>query len=338
MFIQDQYSRPLRDLRISLIDRCNFRCPYCMPSEQFHHAYEFLNKNQWLSFEEIVRLAKVFIQLGVKKIRLTGGEPLMRPDIDKLIKELVTLDGLDDLALTTNGSMLTDVAPKLKAAGLKRLTISLDSLDPVIYKQMSGNRGEIKDVLDGIKAAQYAGFNNIKINTVIQRGVNDASILDLVKFARDNNHSIRFIEYMDVGNQNQWNVSQVVSAHEMITKVQAQYPLEVVGGTEEGDTSLRYRFTDGKGEIGFIASVTKAFCGTCNRLRLSADGKLYTCLFAVNGTDLKSSLRNYNDDACLAQLIKVVWQKREDRYSEQRAQIRQDSPKRPKVEMYHIGG
>ncbi len=338
MSVQDQFQRPLKDLRISLIDRCNFRCPYCMPSEQFHHAYEFLNKNEWLSFEEIIRLAKVFVQLGVKKIRLTGGEPLMRPDIDKLIKELATLDGLDDLALTTNGSILTDVAPKLKAAGLKRLTISLDSLDPVIYKQMSGGRGEIKDVLEGIKAAQHAGFNNIKINTVIQRGVNDASMLDLVKFARDNNHSIRFIEYMDVGNQNQWNISQVVSAHEMIAKVQAQYPMEAIGGTEEGDTSLRYRFTDGNGEIGFIASVTKAFCGTCNRLRLSADGKLYTCLFAVNGTDLKSSLRNDNDDAFLVHLIKVVWQKREDRYSEQRSQIRKDTPKRPKVEMYHIGG
>ena len=334
----DQLSRPLRDLRISLIDRCNFRCPYCMPEDQYHHAYNFLDKKEWLTFDEINRLVRIFVSLGVKKVRLTGGEPLLRPNIHELIPQLSAIQGVDDFALTTNGSMLFDQAQLLKSAGLKRLTVSLDTLDPEIFSRMSGGRGQVKDVLDGIKKAEEVGFASIKINTVVQRGVNDHTLLDLVKYFRGTNHVVRFIEYMDVGNQNKWDYKSVMPSSEIIKLIDAQFPLEKIQGTENGETSERYRFKDVQGEIGFISSVSHAFCGTCNRLRLSADGKMYTCLFAQHGTDLKEHLRNGADDEFLAHLIRITWMKREDRYSELRSEIRQNYKQSPKVEMYHIGG
>ncbi len=338
MPIKDRLHRPLHDLRISVIDRCNFRCPYCMPDEQFHHAYQFLDKSQWLTFEEITRLAGLFVKQGVEKVRLTGGEPLLRPDIEGLVQRLSRIDGIKDLALTTNGSLLKDHAHKLKTAGLRRLTISLDSLDPEVFKTLSGGRGSIEEVLRGIKAAGEAGFQSIKINVVIQRQVNDHAFLDLVRFFRGSGHALRFIEYMDVGNQNHWNLGQVVPSDELVGKIHKIYPLEAIGGTETGETSRRYRFVDGQGEIGFISSVSHPFCGTCNRLRLSAQGKMYTCLFATDGTDLREHLRAGLSDDGLEELIRSVWTKRQDRYSELRSQIRQDNREIHKVEMYQIGG
>jgi len=337
MPITDTFNRPLRDLRISLIDRCNFRCPYCMPSEKYHHAYQFLDKKQWLSFEEIERLAKVFVGLGVTKLRLTGGEPLLRPDLDLLIRQLSLIPGVEDLALTTNGSMLAQWAKRLKSVGLHRLTVSLDTLDERIFHQMSGEKGSVKDVLNGIVTAEEAGFDSIKINAVIQRGINDHTILDLVRHFRGTAHSVRFIEYMDVGNQNHWHNDQVVPSTEIIAKIDAEFPIEHIQGTQAGDTSEVYRFKDGQGEVGFISSVTKAFCGTCNRLRLSADGKIYTCLFATHGTDIATYLRNGASDELLKDLIRVRWMKREDRYSEIRSELRH-SDTSPKIEMYQIGG
>lgn len=337
MPIVDTLNRPLRDLRISLIDRCNFRCPYCMPSEKFHHAYQFLDKKQWLSFQEIERLARIFVGLGVSKLRLTGGEPLLRPNLDELIRQLSNISGVKDLALTTNGSMLASWAQRLKDSGLKRLTVSLDTLDENIFRKMSGEKGSVKEVLEGISTAEAAGFSSIKINAVIQRGVNDHTILDLVDHFRGTGHSVRFIEYMDVGNQNHWENTQVVASNGIISLVDSKYPLERMSDTQGGDTSEIYRFKDGQGEIGFISSVTKAFCGTCSRLRLSADGKMYTCLFATHGMDLGQHLRNGASDELLSDLIRVLWMKREDRYSEIRSDLRR-SDTSPKVEMYQIGG
>jgi cyclic pyranopterin phosphate synthase len=309
-----------------------------MPSEKFHHTYRFLENKQWMTFEEITRLAKIFVGLGVSKLRLTGGEPLLRPDLDLLIRQLSAIDGVEDLALTTNGSMLIDWAPRLKAAGLHRLTVSLDTLDEAVFHRMSGEKGSVKEVLEGLRAAEAAGFQAIKINTVVQRGVNDHTILDLLHYFRGTRHSVRFIEYMDVGNQNHWDLAQVVPSAELMAMINAEFPLERIGTTEGGETSEVYRFRDSRGEVGFISSVSKAFCGTCNRLRLSADGKMYTCLFAAYGTDLGGHLRNGASDDLLAQLIRVVWMKREDRYSEHRAQMGRQAKAIPKVEMYHIGG
>ncbi len=291
-----------------------------------------------MTFEEITRLAKIFVGLGVSKLRLTGGEPLLRPDLDLLIRQLSAIDGVEDLALTTNGSMLIDWAPRLKAAGLHRLTVSLDTLDEAVFHRMSGEKGSVKEVLEGLRAAEAAGFQAIKINTVVQRGVNDHTILDLLHYFRGTRHSVRFIEYMDVGNQNHWDLAQVVPSAELMAMINAEFPLERIGTTEGGETSEVYRFRDSRGEVGFISSVSKAFCGTCNRLRLSADGKMYTCLFAAYGTDLGGHLRNGASDDLLAQLIRVVWMKREDRYSEHRAQMGRQAKAIPKVEMYHIGG
>ncbi|MBF0489904.1 MAG: GTP 3',8-cyclase MoaA [Candidatus Omnitrophica bacterium] len=338
MPIKDQLHRPLRDLRISVIDRCNFRCPYCMPDDQFDHAYQFLDKNEWMSFDEIERLVRLFVGLGVEKVRLTGGEPLLRPHLDQLIRKLSAIEGIKDLALTTNGSLLDQCALNLKTAGLRRLTVSLDTLDPEVFKKLSGAKGNVFSVLSGIRAAQKAGFDAIKLNAVIQRGVNDHTYLDLVDFARREGHTLRFIEYMDVGNQNHWDRSQVVPSQEIIATIKQKYPLEAIGGTEDGETSLRYRFADGKGKIGFISSVSHPFCGTCNRLRLSADGKMYTCLFATEGTDVLKSLRSGADDKTMIALISAVWNQRQDRYSELRSQIHQENPPKHKVEMFQIGG
>lgn len=336
--MKDQFNRRLHDLRISVLDRCNFRCPYCMPADQFHHAYEFFKTSEWLSFEEIERLAKIFVSLGVKKLRLTGGEPLLRPHIDQLIQRLSVLQGIDDLALTTNGVLLSLWAPQLKTAGLKRLTVSLDTLDKEVFRYMSGDRGNVEDVLEGIQAAQAAGFKSIKINAVIQRGINDHTILDLVKHFRGSGHTLRFIEYMDVGNQNRWDYKYVVPSEEIARMINTHFSLERIGGTQDGETSERYRYKDGSGEIGFISSVTHAFCATCNRLRLSADGKMYTCLFATHSTDLRQSLRAGVSDKHLSDLISITWASRQDRYSELRSQIRQQKDQKPKVEMFQIGG
>ncbi len=338
MFIKDQFQRPLRDLRISVIDRCNFRCPYCMPEEQFHQAYKFLDKQEWLSFDEIQRVVQEFVSLGVQKVRLTGGEPLLRPNIDQLIEKLSKIQGIKDLALTTNGSLLDGMALKLKKAGLKRLTVSLDSIDPLVFKALSGSKGDVTQVLNGIEAAKNAGFESIKINAVIQRDVNDHTYLDLVRFARQKGHTLRFIEYMDVGNQNHWNAKQVVPSSEIIANIHKIYPMESIGGTEDGETSARFRFFDGQGDVGFISSVSHPFCGTCNRLRLSADGKMYTCLFANQGTDLRELIRSQSNDESLKELISSVWQKRQDRYSETRFENLQKKSPITKVEMYHIGG
>jgi len=309
-----------------------------MPSEKYHHAYQFLDKKQWLSFEEIERLARIFVDLGVNKLRLTGGEPLLRPDLDQLIRHLSVIPGVEDLALTTNGSMLSSWAPRLKVAGIRRLTVSLDTLDETIFYQMSGEKGSVKDVLEGVRSAEAAGFDSIKINAVVQRGVNDHTIMDLVKYFRGTSHIVRFIEYMDVGNQNHWENEQVVPSREIIDTINAVFPLEHIQGTQDGGTSEIYRFKDGKGQVAFISSVTKAFCGTCSRLRLSADGKMYTCLFATHGMDLGKHLRNGATDELLKDLISKAWIKREDRYSEERSQLRHDSHPLPKIEMYQIGG
>lgn len=338
MSLTDQFKRPLRDLRISVIDRCNFRCPYCMPEDQFHHAYQFLDKNQWLSFDEITRLVRIFVSLGVSKIRLTGGEPLLRPHLEELIEKLCQIEGIKDLALTTNGSLLAEQAMKLKKAGLKRLTVSLDSLDPDVFKRLSGGKGAVDKVLAGIEAARYVGFESVKINAVIQRGVNDHTYMDLVRYARKEGHTIRFIEYMDVGNQNHWDKNQVVPSSEIIETIKASYPLRPIGGTEGGETSERFKFDDGSAELGFVSSVSHPFCGTCNRSRLSADGKMYTCLFSGKGTDLTEYLRSSADDAFLSHLIQVIWMKRDDRYSELRAQFQKEHRQLNKVEMFQIGG
>ncbi|MBF0571651.1 MAG: GTP 3',8-cyclase MoaA [Candidatus Omnitrophica bacterium] len=338
MSITDALNRPLRDLRISLIDRCNCRCPYCMPSEGFHQAYQFLDKKEWLSFEEIVRLVRIFVSLGVTKLRLTGGEPLLRPDIDELIRQLSAIKGVDDLALTTNGFLLKEWAPRLKEAQLGRLTVSLDTLDEAIFRQMSGQQGSVKDVLHGICAAEHAGFDSIKINCVVQRGINDHTILDLVKYFYGTPHTVRFIEYMDVGNQNHWENAQVVASSEVISLIDAQFPLQRLQITQNRSTSETYRFKEGKGEIGFISSVTKAFCGTCSRLRLSADGKMYPCLFATHGMDLGAHLRGGATDEFLSHLIRELWIKREDHYSEIRSSVRNTSKTSPKIEMFQIGG
>ena len=335
--IFDQFKRPLKDLRISVIDRCNFRCPYCMPAEQFHHSYHFLEKKDWLSFDEIERLARIFVDLGVKKLRLTGGEPLLRPDIERLIAKLNSISGVQDLALTTNGVYLPAMAKLLKEAGLKRLTISLDTLDPQTYKILSGEKGRVADVLTGIKAAETAGFKCLKINAVIVRGINEGGILDLVRYFRGTGHVLRFIEYMDVGNQNNWDLKSVVTSDEILNVIGSEYPLKRIGGTENGETSQRYIFEDGAGGIELISSVSHAFCGTCNRLRLSADGKLYTCLFATKGTDLQEEIRKGSTDDNIKLRIQYLWGARQDKYSQERS-LKRLEHSAPKVEMYRIGG
>ena len=331
--ITDQLNRPIHDLRISVIDRCNFRCPYCMPDQESKH-YSFLKKDEWLTFEEILRLVRFFVNVGVKKVRLTGGEPLLRPDLFKLVKQLSKISEIEDLALTTNGSLLASHAEDLKKAGLKRLTVSLDTLDSRIFKHMSGQKGSLAQVLNGIKAAEDAGFESIKINVVIQKSVNDKNFLDLVDYFRGTKHVIRFIEYMDVGNCNHWESRYVVPSKELLKTIQAQYPLRALDSHYYGEVAERYEFVDGKGEIGFISSVSQPFCQSCTRARLSADGKFYTCLFASQGMDFRKLLREGASDEVLLNTIKSVWQARSDRYSE----LRKDTPTSQKVEMFQIGG
>ena len=332
----DTLGRALHDLRISVMDRCNFRCPYCMPGDTFHEHYRFLKSGERLQFEEIVRLTRLFVALGARKLRLTGGEPLLRANLPDLVGELTALEGVDDVALTTNGVLLAKYAAELKANGLKRVTVSLDSLDEQVFSRMSGGFGSVRQVLGGIRAAQEAGLSPLKINAVVERGLNDHTVLDLVERFRGSGTIVRFIEYIDVGNRNHWSLERVVPSRELLARIGARWPLHPVAENYRGEVAERYAFDDGAGEIGFISSVTEPFCGACSRARLSSDGVLYTCLFATTGQDLRAALRSGASDAQLTELMRGAWQRRADRYSELRATAREHPMK--KVEMYYIGG
>ncbi|MGA8708961.1 MAG: GTP 3',8-cyclase MoaA [Steroidobacteraceae bacterium] len=334
--MRDQFDRPLRDLRISVTDRCNFRCPYCMPRERFHEQYRFLKSAERLSFDEILRLTRLFLNLGVVKLRVTGGEPLLRPGLADLVGDLSSLAGVEDVALTTNGVLLAQHAAGLSAAGLQRVTVSLDSLDPAVFSAMSGGFGSVDDVLQGIHAAQRHGLSPIKINAVVERGLNDHTILDLVEHFRGSGIIVRFIEYMDVGNRNDWQLTRVVPSQELLARIAERWDLHPVDPAYRGEVARRYVFDDGSGEIGFVSSVTQPFCGDCTRARLSSDGKLYTCLFAAEGVDLREPLRAGASDEQLTEIIRAVWERRADRYSEIRDELR--ARKVQHVEMNHVGG
>ena len=332
----DKLGRRLKDLRVSVTDRCNFRCAYCMPAEIYGERYEFLPRDQILTFEEITRLARLFAQHGVRKIRLTGGEPLLRREIETLVASLAAIDELDDLALTTNGCMLPQKAEGLRKAGLRRITVSLDTLDNDVFRRMNGRDWDVKQVLGGIRAAEDAGFHPIKINAVVQKGVNDHTLADLARFFNGTGHIVRFIEFMDVGNRNRWEMAQVVPAHEIVQRIDSVLPLEPLPPNYPGEVATRYRYLDGSGEIGVVGSVTLPFCRSCSRARLATDGQIYTCLFAGEGHDLRGPMRRGATDAELLDLIARIWSTREDRYSERRAV---DVPEQlQKVEMYRIGG
>jgi len=334
---RDQLGRPLHDLRISVMDRCNFRCPYCMPETTYGEHFKFLGNDERLSFDEIERLSRLAASLGVSKLRLTGGEPLLRPRLAELIARLKRLDGIDDLAMTTNGVLLARQAVELREAGLDRITISLDTLDQAVFHRLSGGRGALGDVMAGVEAAQAAAFpKGIKLNAVIQRGVNDDTALDLVERFRGSGIVVRFIEYMDVGNRNDWASDAVVPSRELVERINARWPLEAVAPQYPGEVAARYRFRDGIGEVGMISSVSNPFCGGCSRARLSSEGLLYTCLFATQGADLRTPLREGADDDALRELLRKIWLGRADRYSEERAARREQHPH--KIEMHYIGG
>ena len=335
--IKDSLGRPLKDLRISVMDRCNFRCTYCMPEEKYHPKFKFLPSKQRLSFEDILRITKNFVSLGVDKIRITGGEPLLRVNLTELIGDLSRIDGVKDIALTTNGVLLAKYASELKAAGLDRVTVSLDSIDPNEFKTMTGGRGSLDRVIAGIEEAQVARIKNIKVNAVIKRGINDQKILKMVEYFRSSSIILRFIEYMDVGNINHWKKSETVSSQEIVKLIKTKWPMQAIEPNYTGEVASRYRFKDGKGELGFISSVTKPFCGSCSRARLSSDGKLYNCLFASTGQDVKPWLTEGLSDHEIQQRIYSIWSERADRYSELRAQNLTEVGKQ-KVEMYYIGG
>jgi cyclic pyranopterin phosphate synthase len=329
----DTLGRPIRDLRISVTDRCNFRCAYCMPKTVFGQDYRFMDRKELLTFEELERVARVFSGLGVEKIRLTGGEPLLRKELESLVERLATIDGLE-LTLTTNASLLAKKASALRAAGLRRVNVSLDSLDDATFMAMNDVRFPVARVLDGIRAADEAGLA-VKVNAVVKRGVNDAGVVDMAEHFRGTGHTLRFIEYMDVGTTNGWRLDDVVPAAEIVERIGAAFPLEPVDPAYHGEVAARYRYVDGQGEIGVITSVTSPFCGTCTRARISAEGKLYTCLFAARGTDLRALLRSGASDEELAAAIEAVWARRADRYSEIRTE---QTSQRPRVEMSYIGG
>jgi cyclic pyranopterin phosphate synthase len=340
-FGPDLLGRSLRDLRISVTDRCNFRCPYCMPAEIYGERYEFLPKPEILSYEEIERLARIFVEAGARKIRVTGGEPLLRRDLPRLIERLAKVPGVEDLTLTTNGYFLAAQAEPLREAGLRRVTVSLDSLDEEVFEKMNGFRGGLDRVLAGIEAAERAGLRPIKVNCVVIRGMNDETILDLARFFRGSGKIVRFIEFMDVGTRNRWDLSRVVTAREIVERIGSVFPLEPVSPGYEGEVASRYRYRDGQGEIGVIASVSEPFCGDCTRARLSPDGRLFTCLFAKDGTDLKGPLRADASDEELRAILAGVWSRRTDRYSEERTaetKLTGGGPSRGRIEMYQIGG
>lgn len=331
----DTLNRPMRDLRISVTDRCNFRCPYCMPKEVFGRDHAFLPRPQLLSFEEIARLAKLFIGLGVEKIRITGGEPLLRRDLEKLIVQLSGLEGLKDLTLTTNGALLEKKAQALKEAGLDRITVSLDSLDDATFRAMNDVDFPVDRVLEGIDAAEAAGLTPIKINVVVKRGVNDAGLVELARHFKGTGRIVRFIEYMDVGTTNGWKMDDVVPAAEIFRRIHQLFPLRPADAQYRGEVAQRFVYEDGSGEIGIISSVTQPFCGDCTRARLSCEGRLFTCLFSSLGTDLREPLRSGADDEALTTLLDGIWNRRADRYSELRTE---KTPRREKIEMSYIGG
>jgi cyclic pyranopterin phosphate synthase len=332
----DTFGRAIRDLRISVTDRCNFRCVYCMPKEIFGPDYAYLPHGAVLTYEEIARLAKLFVHLGVRKIRLTGGEPLIRREIEKLVAMLSDLADLDDLSLTTNGSALTmEKAQMLRDAGLRRITVSLDSLDDATFRAMNDVNFPVARVLQAIDNAVAVGLTPVKINMVVKRGLNEHDVLPMARYFRGSGHILRFIEYMDVGNSNAWRLDDVVSAAQIADMINAEFPIEPVGANYRGEVAKRWRYRDGAGEIGVISSVTQPFCGSCTRARLSAEGSLYTCLFATEGHDLRRLLRGGASDEYIAEFISSTWSRRSDRYSELRGA---ETSSMRKVEMSYIGG
>jgi cyclic pyranopterin phosphate synthase len=333
--LQDRLQRPLRELRISVIDRCNFRCTYCMPADSLNGRGIFLPLVKLLTDHEIEDLIKTFVELGVRKIRITGGEPLVRPGLPGLVERLAAIPELEDIALTTNGVMLPRLAEDLAQAGLGRITVSLDTLDETVLDHMSGGKAHLGQILDGIAAAESAGFRQLKINTVVQRGINDHTIMDLLEYFRGSVHKVRLIEFMDVGNCNHWDRSVVVPSAEWIEAINAKWPIRPVNKRSAAETAQRYEYADGQGEIGFISSISKPFCGGCTRARITADGLFYTCLFSSKGTNLMPLIRHGEDPAELRERIISVWEKRDDRYSEERGLPGHD---REKVEMYRMGG
>jgi cyclic pyranopterin phosphate synthase len=342
--VRDSLARPLRDLRISVTDRCNFRCTYCMPAEVFGDSYEFLPRPEILTFEEIERLTRILVELGVRKVRITGGEPLLRHDLKDLIQRIAAIDAVEDIALTTNATLLERMAGTLHRAGLDRMTVSLDSLDPDVFHQMNGDKLSVDRVLQGIATAEHVGFGPIKINCVVQKGVNDHTLVDLARHFKGSGHIVRFIEFMDVGTRNGWNLDQVLPTDTLVSMIDAALPLEPIDPNYDGEVARRWRFKDGGGEIGFITSVTRPFCGGCTRLRLTTDGQLVTCLFASGGTDLRSPLRAGASTDELRAIITGMWTQRADRYSEERTKIMRENGEGDtqsgtgRVEMYQIGG
>jgi cyclic pyranopterin phosphate synthase len=334
--LTDTLARPIHDLRISVTDRCNFRCTYCMPKEVFGHDFRFLAREQLLTFEEIERLARLFVRAGVSKIRITGGEPLIRRDVERLVEMLSALrgEGLDDLTLTTNGSLLAQKAVALRDAGLDRVTVSLDSLDDEVFQAMNDVRFPVSRVLDGIDQARAAGLP-VKVNMVVKRGANEHSIVEMAERFRGTGIILRFIEYMDVGTTNGWRLDDVVPAEEILERLAERWPLSAAPANYPGEVASRFRYDDGQGEVGVIASVTRPFCGACTRARISAEGELYTCLFASRGTDLREPLRTGAGDEQIMQLLGATWRARADRYSEIRGQA---TERAARVEMSHIGG
>ncbi|PFN66823.1 GTP 3',8-cyclase MoaA [Bacillus cereus] len=332
----DKLQRPLKDLRISVTDRCNFRCRYCMPEEIFGPDYSFLSNDKILSFDEIERITRIFVSLGVRKLRITGGEPLLRRGLPKLIERLNKIDGVEDIGLTTNGSLLKKFAPDLYKAGLSRVTVSLDSLEEERFFYLNGNRSKVQRVLEGIQAAAEVGMK-IKINMVVQKGKNEQDILQMAQYFKENKHILRFIEYMDVGNYNGWDLKEVVSKQEIVDTIHQVMPLERIEANYSGEVATRYRYIGSDEEIGIISSVTDSFCSSCTRARISAEGKLYTCLFASKGNDLRELFRSEHTDEDITDVVRDIWNNREDRYSDER--LNHTNKKTiPKIEMSHIGG
>ncbi|PGO97151.1 GTP 3',8-cyclase MoaA [Bacillus cereus] len=332
----DKLQRPLKDLRISVTDRCNFRCRYCMPEEIFGPDYSFLSNDKILSFDEIEKITRIFVSLGVRKLRITGGEPLLRRGLPKLIERLNKIDGVEDIGLTTNGSLLKKFAPDLYKVGLSRVTVSLDSLEEERFFYLNGNRSKVQRVLEGIQAAAEVGMK-IKINMVVQKGKNEQDILQMAQYFKENKHILRFIEYMDVGNYNGWDLKEVVSKQEIVDTIHQVMPLERIEANYSGEVATRYRYIGSDEEIGIISSVTDSFCSSCTRARISAEGKLYTCLFASKGNDLRELLRSEHTDEDITDVVRDIWNNREDRYSDER--LNHTNKKTiPKIEMSHIGG
>ena len=332
----DKLDRPLKDLRISVTDRCNFRCRYCMPEEIFGRDYAFLSNDKILSFDEIERITRIFVSLGVRKLGITGGEPLLRKDLPELIQRLNEIDGVEDIGLTTNGSLLKKFAPDLYKAGLSRVTVSLDSLNEERFSYLNGNRSKVKTVLTGIQAAAEVGMK-IKMNMVVQKGKNEQDVVQMAEYFKENKHILRFIEYMDVGNYNGWELGEVVSKQEILKMINEVMPLERIEANYPGEVATRYRYMGSNEEIGIISSVTDSFCSSCTRARISAEGKLYTCLFASKGNDLKELLRSGYTDEEITNVIHDIWNNRSDRYSDERLS-NTNKKTMPKIEMSHIGG